>query len=91
MNTKVTSQNSSLFILVFLLTSLIIYNSFSFFPILENDSLSYINNESIRLSIYPLLIDTLNNNHKLIIFFQISYLSLSIVALIYGLIKLKLI
>ena len=88
MNTKVTSQNSRLsFILVFLFTSLIIYNSFSFFPILENDSLSYINNESIRLSIYPLLIDTLNNNHKLIIFFQISYLSLSIVALIYGLMK----
>ena len=68
MNKEITLQNPKLsFLLFFLFTSWIIYNSFSFFPILENDSFSYINNESIRLSLYPLLIDILNNNHKLII------------------------
>ena len=90
MNKEITLQNPKLsFLLFFLFTSWIIYNSFSFFPILENDSFSYINNESIRLSLYPLLIDILNNNHKLIIFFQISYLSLSITTLIYGLMKIR--
>ena len=90
MNIKITLQNSKFsFLLFFLFTSLIIYNSFSFFPILENDSFSYVNNESIRLSLYPLLIDFLNNDHKLIIPLQISYLSLSITALVYGLVKIR--
>lgn len=90
MNTKITFENSFIkLLLLFLFTYLVIYYSFSFFPILEQDSFSYLNNESIRLSIYPLLIDILQNDYQLVIFFQISYLSLSIVALIYGLFKIN--
>lgn len=77
------------FFLLFFLTNVIINYSFSFFPIIESDSLSYINNENIRLAIYPFIIDLFKGNYDLIINFQISFLSLSIVMLIFSLRKIE--
>ena len=54
----------------------------SFFEILENDSLSYINNESIRSALYPSLIDFFETNYNYVIIFQVIFLALSIVFLV---------
>ena len=45
---------------------------------LENDIYSYINNENIRLSLYPLLIDIFNTNYEYLVTLQIFTLALSI-------------
>ncbi len=67
----------------------IIYFSPSFFPLIENDSLSYVNNESIRLSLYPFIIDIFNEKMDNILYFQVFLLSISLSLLIFSLIKQK--
>ena len=74
----------SLFACVF-----VIFSSPSFFPIIENDSFSYINNESIRLSLYPYLIDLFEENLKRVIYFQIIVFSISIASITLALKKKK--
>ena len=74
----------SLFACVF-----VILSSPSFFPIIENDSFSYINNESIRLSLYPYLIDLFDENLKRVIYFQIIVFSISIASVTLALKKEK--
>ena len=70
------------FLLLFFISSSIIFYSPSFFEILENDSLSYINNESIRSALYPSLIDFFKTNFNNVILFQVIFLALSIVFLV---------
>ena len=70
------------FLLLFFISLSIIFYSPSFFEILENDSLSYINNESIRFALYPSLIDFFETNYNYIIIFQVIFLALSIVFLV---------
>ena len=62
----------------FLVSFIVIFFSPSFFDILENDSLSYINKENIRQSLYPTLILLFFNNYEYIVIFQIIFLSLSL-------------
>lgn len=66
------------FLFYFLISLVVIYFSPSFFDILENDSLSYINKENIRQSLYPTLILLFLNNYENIVIFQIFFLSLSL-------------
>jgi len=66
------------FLFYFLISLVVIYFSPSFFDILENDSLSYINKENIRQSLYPTLILLFFNNYEYIVIFQIIFLSLSL-------------
>ena len=68
---------------------LVILSSPSFFPLIENDSFSYINNESIRLSLYPYLIDLFGENLKMVIYFQIILFSVSIASIVLALKKKK--
>ena len=63
----------------------IIISSPSFFPLIESDSFSYINNESIRLSLYPYLIDLFDENFKSVIYFQIIVFSISIASIVLAL------
>ena len=70
------------FLLLFFISLLIIFYSPSFFEILENDSFSYINNESIRYALYPSLIDFFQTNYNYVIIFQVIFLALSIVFLV---------
>ena len=70
------------FLLLFFISLSIIFYSPSFFEILENDSLSYINNESIRFALYPSLIDFFETNYNYVIIFQVIFLALSIVFLV---------
>ena len=62
-----------------------IISSPSFFPLIESDSFSYINNESIRLSLYPYLIDLFDENLKSVIYFQIIIFSISIASIVLAL------
>ena len=66
------------FLFYFLISLVVIYFSPSFFNILDNDSLSYINKENIRQSLYPTLILLFLNNYENIVIFQIFSLSLSL-------------
>ena len=66
------------FLFYFLISLVVIYFSPSFFDILENDSLSYVNKENIRQSLYPTLILLFLNNYENIVIFQIFFLSLSL-------------
>ena len=84
---SIIKKGKLLFIFAFVMTSIIF--SPSFFPLIENDSYSYIRNESIRLSLYPLLISLFDNNLVNIVILQITILSLSITFLIYSLIIRK--
>ena len=68
---------------------LVILSSPSFLPLIENDSFSYINNESIRLSLYPYLIDLFGENLKMVIYFQIIVFSVSIASIVLALKKKK--
>ena len=68
---------------------LVILSSPSFFPLIENDSFSYINNESIRLSLYPYLIDLFGENLKMVVYFQIIVFSVSIASIVLALKKKK--
>ena len=68
---------------------LVILSSPSFLPLIENDSFSYINNESIRLSLYPYLIDLFGENLKMVIYFQIILFSVSIASIVLALKKKK--
>ena len=63
----------------------IIISSPSFFPLIESDSFSYINNESIRLSLYPYLIDLFDENFKSVIYFQIIVFSISSASIVLAL------
>ena len=65
-------------LLFFFISLIIILFSPSLFERLENDSYSYINNENIRLSLYPLLIDIFNTNYEYLVTLQIFTLALSI-------------
>ena len=66
------------FFFYFLISLIVIYFSPSFFDILENDSLSYVNKENIRQSLYPTLILLFSNNYENVVIFQIFFLSLSL-------------
>ena len=68
---------------------LVILSSPSFLPLIENDSFSYINNESIRLSLYPYLIDLFGENLKMVVYFQIIVFSVSIASIVLALKKKK--
>ena len=70
------------FLFLFFISLSIIFYSPSFFEILENDSLSYINNESNRFALYPSLIDFFETNYNYVIIFQVIFLALSIVFLV---------
>ena len=78
-----------LFFFSFSFSTLIILFSPSFLPLIENDSFTYIRNESIRLSLYPILIDLFNENLKLVVYFQIIVFSLSISSIAVALKKKK--
>ena len=66
------------FLFYFLISLVVIYFSPSFFDILDNDSLSYINKANIRQSLYPTLILLFLNNYENLVMFQIIFLSLSL-------------
>ena len=78
---KINSKIFNFLFLFFISLSIIFYSP-SFFEILENDSLSYINNESIRFALYPSLIDFFETNYNYVIIFQVIFLALSIVFLV---------
>ena len=78
---KINSKIFNFFLLFFISLSIIFYSP-SFFEILENDSLSYINNESNRFALYPSLIDFFETNFNYVIIFQVIFLALSIVFLV---------
>ncbi len=83
---KKKNYSNFFYFLLVIFISLIIFYSPSFFGTFENDSLSYINNTNIRLSLYPLLIDFFGKNYNNLLIFQIIFLSFSIVFLVYSII-----